>query len=121
LLDSRARLVLGRVGEETQPALNMLNRIGFKYKEEVDPFDGGPHLGCPAKECTVIQNMKKTSLRGSKSGQFDQFGLIGLLREGAYIGGVSPYRLEGGEIVLPEKTWVLLNLSEDEEVFVSPV
>lgn len=36
-------MVLGRVGEETQGALHLLNKIGFAYKDEVDPFDGGPH------------------------------------------------------------------------------
>jgi arginine N-succinyltransferase len=121
LLDSKARLVLGRVGEETQPALHLLNRIGFKYKEEVDPFDGGPHLVCPTKECTLIRNMKKAPLKKQKSGQFESTGLVGLLREGSYIGSTSSYRLEGDEIVLPEKTWVLLNLSEGEEISVSPL
>ncbi len=121
LLDSKARLVLGRVGEETQPALHLLNRIGFKYKEEVDPFDGGPHLGCPTKECSIVQNLRKTSLKRVKTGQFEQMALIGLLRDGTFLGGVSSYRLEGQELVLPEKTWVLMNLSEGEEVFVSPL
>jgi arginine N-succinyltransferase len=121
LLDSKARLVLGRVGEETQPALHLLNRIGFKYKEEVDPFDGGPHLGCATKECSVIQNLKKYQLKRVKTGQFDQMALIGLLRDGTFLGGVSSYRSEGEEVVLPEKTWVAMNLSEEEEIFVSPI
>lgn len=121
LLDSKARLVLGRVGEETQPALHLLNRIGFKYKEEVDPFDGGPHLHCPTKECSIIQNLKKYNLKRVKTGQFEQMALIGLLRDGTFLGGVSSFRTEGGEVFLPEKTWVSMNLSENEEVFVSPI
>ena len=121
LLDSRARLVLGRVGEETQPALHLLNRIGFKYKEEVDPFDGGPHLGCPTKECTIVRDARRAPLKRSKTATFASHGLVGLLRDGQYIGGASPYHLEGQEIALPEKTWVNLNLSEGEEIFVSPL
>ncbi len=121
LLDSKARLVLGRVGEETQPALHLLNRIGFKYKEEVDPFDGGPHLACSTKECSIIQNLKKYQLKRVKTGQFDQMALIGLLRDGTFLGGVSSYRSEGEEVVLTEKTWVAMNLSEEEEIFVSPI
>jgi arginine N-succinyltransferase len=120
LLDSKARLVLGRVAEETQPALHLLNRIGFKYKDEVDPFDGGPHLGCKTKECSLIRNLKKYRVAKSRSGQFEQNGLLGLARDGGYLGGSSSYRAEGGELVLPEKTWVLLNLSEGEEIFLSP-
>lgn len=121
LLDSKARLVLGRVGEETQPALHLLNRIGFKYKEEVDPFDGGPHLGCTTADCTIIQNSRKGKLKKARGGEFEQSGLIGLLREGSYIGTASPFRFDGVEVALPDKTWVLLNLSEGEEIVVSPI
>lgn len=120
LLDSRARLVLGRVGEETQPALHLLNRIGFKYKEEVDPFDGGPHLGCEAKNCTIIKNLKKLKLK-SGAGQFESHGLVGMMRDGSYIGGGSSFRIEGDELVLPEKTWMTLNLTAGEDIYVSPL
>ncbi len=121
LLDSRARLVLGRVGEETQPALHLLNRIGFRYKEEVDPFDGGPHLGCETKNCTIIKNLKKLKLTKNNAGQFDHAGLVGLTRDGFYVGGASPYRIEGNDVALPEKTWINLELSEGEDIFLSPI
>lgn len=121
LLDSKARLVLGRVAEETQAALHLLNRIGFRYKDEVDPFDGGPHLGCPTQECTIVKNLKTMKLKKSKSGQFDQSGLVGLIRDGRYLGSASSYRIEGDEISVPEKTWLLLNLEEGEQLSLSPV
>jgi arginine N-succinyltransferase len=120
LLDSKARLVLGRVGNETQAALHMLNRIGFKYKEEVDPFDGGPHLGCHTQDCTVIKNLKKYKLKKLGNAGFEKAGLLGLGRDSSYVGCASPFRAEGDEIALPEKTWNLLNLSEGEEVWLSP-
>jgi arginine N-succinyltransferase len=120
LLDSRARLVLGRVGTETQAALHLLNRIGFRYKEEVDPFDGGPHLGCPVKECAVIKSLRRLKLRKSSGGLFEHSGLLGLSRDGGFWGGASPYRIEGEELSLPEKTWALMQLSEGEEIFISP-
>lgn len=121
LLDSKARLVLGRVGEETQAALHMLNRVGFQYKEEVDPFDGGPHLGCPLKECKIVAGLKHYKLKRTNGGDFSMAGLLGLMRESAYLGGASPYRIDGDTIALPEKTWHLLNLSEGEEIFLSPL
>lgn len=121
LLDAKARLVLGRVGEETQGALHLLNKIGFKYKDEVDPFDGGPHLSCQAKDCTVVRNMRKAKLKKSGGAQYDQMALIGLLRDGSFVGGTSSYRMEDNELALPEKTWGLLNLEEGEELVVSPI
>ncbi|NJL26115.1 MAG: arginine N-succinyltransferase, partial [Calothrix sp. SM1_5_4] len=84
LLDSKARLVLGRVGNETQAALHLLTRIGFKYKDEVDPFDGGPHLGCRRNDCAIIKNMKKYKLKKLSGGQYDLSGRDRLSRDGSY-------------------------------------
>jgi arginine N-succinyltransferase len=121
LLDSKARLVLGRVGEETQAAMHLLQRIGFKYKDEVDPFDGGPHLGCPTKECTLIKNLIKAKARKGQASTYERPALIGFIREGSYIGGISPFQLQGSELLLPEKTWSNLNVSEGEEVYLTPM
>jgi arginine N-succinyltransferase len=121
LLDSKARLVLGRVGHETQPALHMLTRIGFKYKEEVDPFDGGPHLGCATRDCSVIRGLKKHKLKKAAGGQFEGHALIGINREADFIGGVSSYRLESGELLLPEKSWNLFELNDGEDIYISPL
>lgn len=117
LLDSKARLVLGRVGEETQAALHMLNKLGFKYKEEVDPFDGGPHLTCPKTECTIVKNLKSYKLKKGTPTGFEQQTIFGLLRNHQYYGGVSSYSVEGDHILFPEKTWSLLDLNEGEKVY----
>ncbi|MGE4130649.1 MAG: arginine N-succinyltransferase [Bdellovibrionales bacterium] len=121
LLDSRARLVLGRVGEETQAALHLLKKIGFRYKEEVDPFDGGPHLGCETASCTIVQNLQKFKLVKSTTGSYSLSGLLGLLRDNQFYGGMCSYQIDGDQIQVPEKVWVTLNLSEGEEVFMSPI
>lgn len=43
LLPYEARNAIGKVGQDTLPVKNMLEKIGFRYTSEVDPFDGGPH------------------------------------------------------------------------------
>lgn len=43
LLPVAAQKVIGAVGRETRGVQRMLERIGFRYAERVDPFDGGPH------------------------------------------------------------------------------
>lgn len=121
LLDAKARMVLGRVGEETQGALHLLNKIGFAYKDEVDPFDGGPHLRCATTENAVVKSTSRAKVKKSSTGTFDKMALVGLTRDGIYNGTATSMRLEGNEIVLPEKTWACLNLSEGEEVYYSPL
>ena len=57
LLPIEARNAIGKVGKDTQPVKRMLEKIGFKYISEVDPFDGGPHYRCPMREITLIKSM----------------------------------------------------------------
>ena len=44
LLPPEARGVIAQVGPETLPARRMLEKLGFAYRDRIDPFDGGPHL-----------------------------------------------------------------------------
>jgi len=62
LLESKARLVVGEVGEETKPARALMEKLGFVYKNEVDPFDGGPHLGVDTLDASPIKAFKKGTL-----------------------------------------------------------
>jgi arginine N-succinyltransferase len=121
LLDSKARLVLGRVAVETQAALHMLNKIGFQYKDEVDPFDGGPHLGVKAEDVTLIKQARWVKLGQSTSQPFERQMLIGLTREGLFSSGSSACALEGEEVYLPEKTIAALELSVGEKIYVTPL
>ena len=118
LIDTKARMALGRVAPETQGALHMLNRIGFRYKEEVDPFDGGPHLGCKTTECTLIRDMKRARVVAGGT-SFGGHGMLGLERDQAFVGTSTPYHLEGDVIRVPESTHALLDLSEGEDAFVT--
>lgn len=43
-LSAEARDAIGKVGKDTEPVLHLMTRIGFRYVNQVDPFDGGPHL-----------------------------------------------------------------------------
>lgn len=57
LLPIEARNAVGKVGEATIPVQKMLEGIGFKYTNEVDPFDGGPHYRAHVKEIKPIKEM----------------------------------------------------------------
>jgi arginine N-succinyltransferase len=55
LLSAKAQEVIGKVGVQTRGVEKMLRRIGFRYAERVDPFDGGPHFSAPTDEVTLVQ------------------------------------------------------------------
>jgi len=119
LLDSKARLVLGRVGEATKPAQHLLESIGFQYLDEVDPFDGGPHYGCNSKDILPIKQGQKLRVTESKDAQFKQLGLVGI-GSNDFKCTLSAYDVQDGQVVLPNKTRDLLKLDLEQEVFVSP-
>ena len=54
LLPQDAQDVIGKVGAGTKGVEKMLRRIGFRYAERVDPFDGGPHFTAPTDEVTLV-------------------------------------------------------------------
>ncbi len=54
LLPKQAQDVIGKVGTQTKGVERMLRRIGFRYAERVDPFDGGPHFTAPTDEVTLV-------------------------------------------------------------------
>lgn len=54
---AEARNAIGKVGKETEPVAHMLKKIGFKYKNQVDPFDGGPHLWANIDELLPVKKI----------------------------------------------------------------
>lgn len=62
LLPLDARNAVGKVGKDTLPVKTMLESIGFKYVDEVDPFDGGPHYRCPLKDLKPVKNLFKAKI-----------------------------------------------------------
>jgi arginine N-succinyltransferase len=119
LLDAKARLVLGRVGEQTKPAQHLLESIGFEYLDEVDPFDGGPHFGCNTKDIKVISHGKKLRIAEFKDASYKEKGLIGTMNEDFRATMVN-YDLRGDEVAIPSKIRSHLGIDLDQEVFLSP-
>ncbi len=56
-LPAEARNAIGKVGRETEPVVHMLEKVGFEYKNQVDPFDGGPHFWANVEDLTPLKKM----------------------------------------------------------------
>lgn len=57
-LPAEARNAIGKVGKQTEPVFHMLGKIGFKYHNQVDPFDGGPHLWATVDDLLPVKKTK---------------------------------------------------------------
>ena len=119
LLDAKARLVMGRVGEATKPAQHLLESIGFTYLDEVDPFDGGPHYGSKTKEILPIKQGQKLILGEFKEASYKQQGMVGFGNNDIRC-ILTAYDVRNGVLSIPPKSRELLQLDLDHEVFVAP-
>lgn len=64
LIPEEARAKIGVVGKATEPAERMLADIGFEWNKTIDPFDGGPTLACPTRECVPVMRTTWCHLKG---------------------------------------------------------
>lgn len=65
LLPPEARMIIGNVGKDTVPARVMLERLGFEYRRQIDPFDGGPHLQAKTGDIPLVRDTKRVKLSGT--------------------------------------------------------
>lgn len=119
LLDAKARLVLGRVGEATKPAQHLLESIGFEYLDEVDPFDGGPHYGAKTEEVLPIKMGRKVVVGEFKDANYKQQGMVGFGKDDIR-SILTGYEIRDGVVSIPAKKRDLLGADLDQEVFVTP-
>lgn len=68
-LPAEARNAIGKVGKETEPVLHMLTKIGFQYKNQVDPFDGGPHLWANVDDLLPVKKITNLIFDSAPSSQ----------------------------------------------------
>jgi arginine N-succinyltransferase len=64
-----AQKVIGEVGPQTKGVEKLLRRIGFRYCERVDPFDGGPHFLAHTDEITLVQVSHRARLVATWPGE----------------------------------------------------
>lgn len=65
LLPAEARACIGKVPEETAPARRILEKIGFKYEDRIDPFDAGPHLTARTADISLVRATRRVTCAGA--------------------------------------------------------
>ncbi len=106
LFPARTRALIGEVGPQTRGVQRMLERIGFRYAERVDPFDGGPHFEARVDDVSLIREFQalKVAIEPLRSGSDTVDMLIGVSSpraRSAFRAVRSPVRIEQGEALLP--------------------
>lgn len=63
LLSSEVRDGIGRVHDETVPAMQLLQSEGFESTDQIDIFDAGPMLSCPTDWIAAVRRCQSVTIR----------------------------------------------------------
>ena len=121
LLNPQAQSVIGKVGAQTKGVERMLRRIGFRYAERVDPFDGGPHFIANTDDVTLIQDTQR--LRFAATGtSTDKALLARFSKQPPYFHAImADFETQGEHLICDAAAKDTLSLTTNDEVFVLPL
>ena len=64
LFPEEVQAVIRKPGETAKAALRILEKIGFHYLGQVDPFDGGPYFGASRAAIAPVRERRQLVLPG---------------------------------------------------------
>ncbi len=123
LLPAEARKLIGAVGPETEPARAMLEKLGFEYKGQIDPFDGGPYLEATVDEISLVKATRAVTFNGA-GGTYANLGIVSHFSpERGFRAVRTRYSApkDGGTITLPRKSAGLIDAEKGDELWVTPL
>lgn len=122
LLPPEARGVIAQVGPETLPARRMLEKLGFAYRDRIDPFDGGPHLEARTDELEPVRATFTAPLGAAASD--DDCRDVGIVSatdsEGEFRAVQTGYVRDGGKVCIPDAARKALDCAADAMLGVTP-
>jgi arginine N-succinyltransferase len=119
MLSGEARQAIGEVGEDTMPVKRMLEGIGFKYRDMIDPFDGGPHFWAKTAQIEPVKFTRQLRPLGKKP-------LKELPLAHGYLMGISKrklrliqgsFRVKGSELAVDGNVQSALDPDESTEFY----
>jgi arginine N-succinyltransferase len=123
LFPKEVQEVIGEVGPQTKGVEAMLRRVGFRYAERIDPFDGGPHFTARTDDVSLVRASMRARVAADATIRADApFGLVSVERaeEPRFQSTGARYALEGDAIILQPEVRELLGVKTGDTVGVVP-
>ncbi len=123
LLPPEARSVIGEVGAETVPARRMLEKLGFRYQQFIDPFDGGPNLRAKTDEVPIVRDTRIARVGACVPGSRARLAGItsSMTADGDFRAVQEPVAIDGaGNVCLTAQTAELLGVRPGDRVGFTP-
>ena len=121
----RVQRLLGAVAPETQGVKHLLEQIGFRYVDRIDPFDGGPHYEAKVEDVTLVRAYRRLRLadRELAARDHEPMKLVGVERSEGRIrfrAVRAQVRVDGDDAILPREAREILQATPGDRVHVIP-
>ncbi len=125
LLPPEARKLVAQVGPDTIPARKMLEDLGFRYIDRIDPFDGGPHLEALTDQIPIVRHTHTLTFGGEATEeQCDAAGFVSVDHEDGDFRAVhTRFKRDhqANAILLPKEVVKTLEVGEGFQLGVTPL
>lgn len=123
LLPLEIQNVVATVSRETIPARRLLESLGFKYRNFIDPFDAGPHLDAPTDSIDLVKSTRRLKLgKAIAEAKATGHGIVSVLTpEGEFRAIEGACSVSGSNIRVTERAMELLQASVGGEVGYTPL
>jgi len=123
LFSHKAQKLIGEVGPNTKGVQRMLERIGLRYVNHIDPFDGGPHYEADLSETTLVRRYRTATVsKDNLEVEAEEF-IVGLDRPtglNRFRAVRSAVRFDDQIALLPRAVKDLLKLKTGDKVSIVP-
>lgn len=121
LLSGEARDAIGKVGKGAEPVRHMLESIGFRWKEHIDPFDGGPHYWAETDKISIVRDTKKLQVhREPMKKRTKNVMLVAAFNNNEFVGCQTSVEIARGGVHLPKTSMEAMQLSAGDPIYVMP-
>lgn len=100
---------------------HILEKVGLRFLNQLDPMDGALHYGAELSDIAIIERgaFRRAQRGGIQS--FKDMAFMGVAKQGRFRGGRYPVRCEPGLVYLRDDIMELLAVEEGESIYVSTV
>ena len=124
LLPKNVQQTIGTPNETAKAAVRILEKIGFRYLNQVDPFDGGPYYGASRDAIASVRERRELVLPGNCSDESDLAGaplaLLSSETTRGFRATVVPVE-ESGTPLVTKRCREALGVTAGERVTVTPL
>lgn len=126
MLPAMARAGIAQVGRDTEPARVMLEKIGFRYHDRIDPFDGGPHMHAVTDEIDMVRDTRTATVSGGlrfKDAEVMCFASSDQRDggDGTFRAVMAPCKVSGDKVSVCDKAMKVLRVGEGDPVGFTPL